>query len=69
MEYQTNAELLDEKTMDRVRQLALLMKEMGLTSLEVDYYTRIRMERAPENMVLNSSAKTTDFPNEKDSQA
>ena len=51
MEYKTNAEVDDGKTVDHVRELATIMKEMGLTTLEIDRI-RIRIERMPENMVL-----------------
>jgi len=51
MEYKTSAEVDEEKTIGKVRELASIMKEMDLTALEIDR-VRIRIERMPENMTI-----------------
>ena len=59
MEYKANnLEVNDEKIVKKVKELALIMKETGLTSLNIDKFS-INMERPPEGGVLVSAPAVT----------
>ena len=57
MEYKTNSANIenDEKMIKKVREMAEIMKEMGLTVLEWTKMDQIRMERPPEGAVFTTA--------------
>ena len=59
MEYKTNIEADDERIVKKVRELATIMKEMDLTSLDVEHIVRIRMSRTPEIAIVGAASAPT----------